>query len=74
MSARDVESSVLFSFSTADLVVSYPIQKKPPRLKWESVNSTIIDSIHVWVTDGRGNLLNLNNIDLALSMFIQEYK
>jgi len=69
---NNIPSDVLYSFSTADLRVSYPFRKEPRRLKWQPVNKSSIDAIRVWVTDGRNNILNLNGTDVALSLMIEK--
>ena len=70
--SKNVQSDVIYSFSTVDLQVSYPFQKVPHRVKWHPVNKSIIDSIRIRVTDGRGNTLDLNGIDVALSLMIKK--
>ena len=70
--ANDVPSDVLYRFSTSGLEVSHPIQKEPYRLEWHPVNKSVINSIRIWVTGGRGNPLDLNSIDIALSIMIEE--
>ena len=69
---NNISSDVLYSFSTADLLVSYPFQKEPRRLKWQPVNKSNINAIRVWVTDGRNNILNLNGTDIALRLMIEK--
>ena len=70
--ANDVPSDVLYSFSTTGLQVSYPFQKEPYRLEWHPVNKSEINSIRIWVTDGRDNPLDLNGIDVAVSIMIEK--
>ena len=70
--SNNVPSDVLFSFSTSDLQVSYPFQISPQRVLWHPVNSKVIKSTRVWVTDGRGNPLDLNGIDVAISLMIKK--
>ena len=70
--ANDVPSDVLYSFSTTGLQVSYPFQKEPYRLEWHPVNKSEINAIRIWVTDGRNNLLDLNGIDVAVSITIEK--
>ena len=70
--ANDVENDVLYSFSTVNLQVSYPFEKEPRRLQFHPVNKTRIDSVRVWVSDGRNNILDLNGVDIALSIRIEE--
>jgi len=69
---NNISSDVLYSFSTADLLVSYPFQKEPRRLKWQPVNKSYINAIRVWVTDGRNNILDLNGTDIALRLMIEK--
>jgi len=69
---NNVPSDLLYSFSTADLRVSYPFQKGPLRLEWQPVNKSSINEIRVWVTDGRNNILNLNGIDIAINLMIEK--
>ena len=70
--ANDVGSDVLFSFSTANLQVSYPFQKEPYRVEWHPVNKSQINAIRIWVSDGRDNILDLNGLDVAVSIMIEE--
>ena len=70
--SNDVPSDVLYSFSTTGLQVSYPFQKEPCRLEWHPVNKNEINSIRIWVTDGRDNPLDLNGIDVAVSIMIEK--
>ena len=69
---KNVPSDVLYSFSTADLRVSYPFRKEPRRLELQSVDKGSIDTIRVWVTDGRNNILDLNGTDIAISLMIEK--
>ena len=70
--ANDVPSDVLYSFSTTGLQVSYPFEKEPYRLEWHPVNKSEINAIRIWVRDGRNNLLDLNGIDVAVSIMIEK--
>ena len=69
---NNVPSDLLYSFSTADLRVSYPFRKEPRRLEWQPVNKSSINEIRVWVTDGRNNILNLNGTDIAINLMIEK--
>ena len=69
---NNVPSDVLYNFSTTGLQVSYPFKKEPYWLKWHPVNKSIINSIRIWVTDGRDNPLELNGIDVAVSIMIEK--
>lgn len=68
----NIESDVLFTLSTATLVVSYPFSKEPYRLLWHPVNKYRINSIRIRISDGNGNTLFLNDQPVALSVIIEE--
>jgi hypothetical protein len=70
--ANDVESNVLYSFSTTDLRISYPFKIEPRWREFHPVKQTLIHAIRVWVTDGRNNILDLNGVDVALSIIIEQ--
>ena len=70
--ANDVPSDVLYNFSTPGLHGSHPFEKEPYRLEWHPVNISMINSIRIWVTDGRGNPLDLNGIDVAVSIMVEK--
>ena len=70
--ANDVPSDVLHRFSTTGLQVIYPFHKEPYQLEWHPVNKSEINSIRIWVTDGRDNPLDLNGIDVAVSIMIEK--
>ena len=69
---KNVGSDVLYSLSTSTLSVSFPFSKEPKRLSWHPVNKQTIQEIRVYVTDGRNGILDMNNLDLAISLFIKE--
>ena len=69
---NNVPSDLLYSFSIADLQVSYPFRKEPRRLEWQPLNKSSINAIRVWVTDGRNNILDLNGTDIAISLMIEK--
>ena len=70
--ANDLENDVLYSSSTTSLQVSYTFEKEPYRLEFLLVDKTRIDYVRVWVTDGRNNILDLNGLNIALSVTIEE--
>ena len=69
---QHVGSDVLFSFPTSTLNVSYSFSKEPRRLSWHPVNKHTIQAIRVHVTDRRNSLLDMNNFDLAISLYLKE--
>ena len=69
---RNVGSDGLFSLPTSTLDVSYSFSKEPLRLSWHTVNKNAIQSIRVYVTDKRNSILDMNDLDLAISLFIKD--
>lgn len=67
-----MESDVLFSLSTVGLNVGNPFQAEPLWLEFHPVNKTEIYTIRVRITNGRNNPLELNGLDVALSLMIEE--
>ena len=70
--SNNVPSDVIYSFSTANLQVSYPFEIKEQLLEWHPVNKKIIDSVNIRVTDGKGGTLDLNGIDIMLKLMIEK--
>ena len=70
--ANDVAIDVLYCLSTSDLRVSFPFLKEPKRLEFHPVTEGEIKSVNIRITDGRNNILNLNNIDKALTIIIKQ--
>ena len=69
---NNVGGDVLFALSTSELEISDSFSFEPRHLQWHPVNRQRIDWINIRVTDGRNNILDLNGIDLALSVIIEE--
>ena len=69
---KNVGSDVLYSLTTTTLSVSETFSKEPRRLSWHPVNKHAIQSIRVYVTDGRNGILDMNDIDLVISLFLKE--
>ena len=69
---NDVESDVLYSLSTVGRNVSYPFKEEPLRVEFHPVNKSRIDSVRIRITDERNNILDLNGLDVALSLMFEE--
>ena len=69
---KNVGSDVLISLPTSTRKICYSFSKEPMRLCWHTVNKNSIQSIRVYVTDGRNGILDMNNLDLAISIFLEK--
>ena len=69
---KNVGSDVLISLPTSTRQISDSFSKEPKRLQWHTVNKNTIQSIRVYVKDGRNGIWDINYLDLAISLFIKE--
>jgi len=68
--SNNVPSDVIYSFSTSNLLVSYPFEIKEQLLEWHPVKNNFIDSVNIRVTDGKGGILGFNGIDIMVKIMI----
>ena len=69
---ENVRSDVLFCLPTSMIQIGYNFSKEPRRISWHPVNKQMIQSIGVYVTDGRNGILDMNDKDFAISIFLKE--
>ena len=69
---KNIGADVLFSLPTATHDVGSIISTQPLRLEWFAVNKNLIQEIRVYVTDGRNNIVDLNEQDMAISIFVDD--
>ena len=69
---KNVGTDVLISLPTSTRHISESFSVEPKRLQWHTVNKSHIDTIRVYVTDGRNGILDMNGLDMAISVFIEE--
>ena len=69
---KNVGTDVSISLPTSTRQISESFSVEPRRLQWHSVNKSHIDTIRVYVTDGRNGILDMNDLDMAISVFIEE--
>ena len=65
------DTDIIYSFSTSVLQPSYSFKIEPLRVTFNPVNKNIIDSIRMYITDGKRRLVNLNGADTAFSLLIK---
>ena len=69
---KNVGTDVMISLPTSTRRISESFSVEPRRLQWHPVNKSHIESIRVYVTDGRNGILDMNGLDMAISVFIEE--
>ena len=66
------ETDILYTFGTNDLNPSYAFTKEPRRVQFNPVNKSVINTIRVYITDGKRRIIDLNNADTAFSLILRE--
>ena len=69
---ENVGSDVLFCLPTSMIYIGYTFSKETKRISWHPANKQMIQTIRVYVTDGRNEILDMNNLDFAISIFLKE--
>ena len=68
------QGDVLYRFSTANLQISYPfrINETIDRPLYTKVNTSKIRELRIYITDGRNNIIHLNDIPINLTLLLKE--
>ena len=66
------KTDIIYSFSTSTLRPSYGFTQQPKRVQYNPINRNIIDSIRIYITDGKRRIIDLNNADTAFSLILKE--
>ena len=65
------DTDIIYSFSTSVLRPSYSFTIEPRRVTFNPTNKNIIDSIKMYITDGKRRLINLNGADTSFSLILK---
>ena len=65
------ESDIIYSFSTSVLNPSYSFTLEPRRVTYNPINKQLINSIRIYITDGKRRLINLNGADTSFSLILK---
>ena len=65
------ETDIIYSFSTSVLHPSYSFTLEPMRVTYNPTNKNIIDSIMIYITDGKRRLIDLNGADTSFSFILK---
>ena len=65
------DTDIIYSFSTSALRPSYSFTIEPRRVAFNPVNKNSIDSIRIYITDGKRRLINLNGVDTSFSLILK---
>ena len=65
------DTDIIYSFSTSVLRPSYSFTIEPKRVTLNPINKNSIDSIRIYITDGKRRLINLNGADTSFSLILK---
>ena len=65
------DSDIEYSFSTSVLRPLYSFTLEPRRVTYYPVNKNTISTIRIYITDGRGRIIDLNGADTAFSLILK---
>ena len=68
------ETDIIYTFGTNDLPPSYAFTKEPLRVKYYPVNKYMIDTLRIYITDGKRRIIDLNDADTSFSLSLREKK
>ena len=65
-------SNVLYSFSTSTKTRSLPFEIQPMNYLWSKINTKTISEVSFWFSDDEDREVDLNDIDISLTVVIKE--
>ena len=65
---------LFYTFGTNDLQPSYAFTKEPLRVQYYPVNKYIINTLRIYITDGKRRIIDLNDADTSFSLILREKK
>ena len=68
------ETDIIYTFGTNDLPPSYAFTKEPLRVKFYPVNKYVIQTLRIYITDGKRRIIDLNGADTSFSLILREKK
>ena len=68
------ETDIIYTFGTNDLQPSYAFTKEPLRVQYYPVNKININTLRIYITDGKRRIIDLNDADTAFSLILREKK
>jgi len=66
------ETDIIYSFSTSTLTPSYSFTQGPRRVQYNPINKNTINTIRIYITDGKKRIIDLNHSDTSFSLILSE--
>jgi len=68
------DTDIIYTFGTNDLQPSYAFTKEPLKVQYFPVNKYFVDTIRIYITDGKRRVIDLNDADTSFSLILREKK
>ena len=65
-------TDIIYSFSTSTLNPSFSFTQEPRRVQFNPVNKNTINTIRIYITDGKRRIVDLNHSDTSFSLILRE--
>ena len=65
-------TDIIYSFSTGALTPSFSFTQEPRRVQFNPVNKNTINTIRIYMTDGKRRIVDLNHSDASFSLILRE--
>ena len=66
------ETDIIYSFSTSTLSPSFSLTQAPKRVQFNPINKNTINTIRIYITDGKRRIVDLNHSDTSFSLILRE--
>ena len=65
-------TDIIYSFSTSTLTPSFSFTIEPRRVQFNPVNKNTINTIRIYITDGKRRVVDLNHSETSFSLILRE--
>ena len=66
------ETDIIYSFTTSTLTPSYSFTQEPRRVQYNPVNKNTINTIRIYIPDGKKRIIDVNHSDTSFSLILSE--
>ena len=66
------ETDIIYSLSTSTLTPSYSFTQEPRRVQYNPINKNTINTIRIYIIDGKKRIRDLNHSDTSFSLILCE--
>ena len=68
----NIQSSVIYTFSTSDLKIGYSFTKKEDQIIYNKINTNTIQKFNIQIYDSKDRLLELGNSEVSMTLILKD--